>query len=84
MNNDVTGIQWNLRQGRKTEIENRLPGQAVAKEYQNDIAAVMTAYHLTSLEYQDLSHQGALREAFLRWPLLSEILSESTSDKVGS
>ncbi|MCD1126429.1 YhjR family protein [Jinshanibacter sp. LJY008] len=83
MNDDVTGIQWNLRQGRKAEIENQLPGQAVAKEYQNDIAAVMTAYHLTSLEYQDLSHQGVLREAFLRWPLLTEMSSESNSDKVG-
>lgn len=83
MNNDVTGTQWNLRQGRKTEIKNRPPGPAVTKEYQNDIAAVMTAYHLSSLEYQDLSYQGALQEAYLRWPLLSEILSESNSDKVG-
>ncbi|AWH88661.1 cellulose biosynthesis protein BcsR [Limnobaculum parvum] len=84
MNDDVTGTQWNLRKGRNTEIENRLPGQAVVKEYQNDIAAVMTAYHLTSLEYRDFSRQGALQEAFSRWPLLSEILSEQYSDKVGS
>ncbi|MBK5143971.1 hypothetical protein I2494_09605 [Budviciaceae bacterium BWR-B9] len=84
MNDDVTGTQWNLRQGRKTETGNRLPELMVAKEYQNDIAAVMTAYHLTSLEYQDLSHQSALQEAFLRWPLLSEMLSGSNSDKVGS
>lgn len=74
MNNEVIGAHWNLRQGSNTGKATLKP--IVVDEYQNDIAAVMAAYHISAMDYRDLSRQHSLNQALSRWPLLFELTSQ--------